>query len=406
MPTKVLVPPLGTTVDTVTVVSWYKQEGERIERGAPLFVIETDKANLDVESPATGVLRQVTAKPGDEVKALSVIALIAAPDEALATETPVAQTATPQAVQPIASAPALATAPATQSAARPGRVFISPRARRLAEQEHAPLEALHATGPEGAIIERDVRAYLAQAAKVAVPAPEPVAAARDNNTVAETIPLKSTRAVIAERMLRSRTQTAHVTLTAEADATQFVAWRQKIISTGVKVSYNDLLLYIVSRSLRQHPRLNASLTSEGIQVWQQIHIGLAVDTERGLIVPVVRDVDTKSLTTLARESVALIERARTQQCTPAELTGGTFTITNLGMYGIDAFTPIINLPECAVLGVGRIKRQPVMLSDDRVVGRELVWLSLTFDHRLIDGAPAARFLQSVVQYVEVPELLL
>jgi pyruvate dehydrogenase E2 component (dihydrolipoamide acetyltransferase) len=166
-----------------------------------------------------------------------------------------------------------------------------------------------------------------------------------------------------------------------------------------------LFLYILGRVLREHPQLNASLERDTVKLWRRIHIGLAMDTERGLLVPVVRDVDQKGLLQLAEETQFHVERARTGQCTPDELSGGTFTLTNLGMFGIDAFTPLINLPECAILGVGRIKRQPVMMGE-KVVGRQMVWLSLTFDHRLVDGGPAARFLQRVVQLVERPHLLI
>ena len=225
------------------------------------------------------------------------------------------------------------------------------------------------------------------------------------NEVSEVIPLRSVRAVIAERMLRSATNAPQVTLTAEADATALVELRRQLVQDGVDAAYNDLFLYILGRALREYPLLNASLDGETIKVWRRVHIGLAVDTERGLLVPVVRDVDRKGLLQLAEETQTLLERARAGQCTPDELRGGTFTLTNLGMFGIDAFTPLLNLPECAVLGVGRIKRQPVMVGDE-VLGRELVWLSLTFDHRLVDGGPAARFLQRVVKLVECPHLLI
>jgi pyruvate dehydrogenase E2 component (dihydrolipoamide acetyltransferase) len=194
-------------------------------------------------------------------------------------------------------------------------------------------------------------------------------------------------------------------LTSEADATHLVELRHQLIQDGVNASYNDLFLYILARALRDHPQLNASLEGDVIKLWQRIHIGLAVDTERGLLVPVVRDVDFKGLLQLAEETQPLVERAKSGQCTPEELSGGTFTLTNLGMYGIDAFTPLINLPECAILGVGRIKRQPVMVGDE-ILGRHMVWLSLTFDHRLVDGGPAARFLQRVVQLLEHPHLLI
>ena len=219
------------------------------------------------------------------------------------------------------------------------------------------------------------------------------------------LPFTGIRALIAERMAASHSQTAPVTLTAEADATALVELRKQLAADGVAVSYNDLLLYVLARALRQHPRLNASLEGDTIRVWPRIDIGLAVDTERGLLVPVVRDVASKGLAELAAETKALAQRAQAGRCTPAELTGGTFTLTNLGMFGIDAFTPLINLPETAILGVGRIKARPAVVGD-QIVARQTAWLSLTFDHRLVDGGPAARFLQRVVQLVEKPHLLM
>ena len=476
MATEVLVPPLGQTVDTLTLVSWYRSEGDAVQQGEPLYVLETDKATLDIEAPATGILRRVTALPGDEVKALSAIAVIAAVGEIeqrIKTDK-----------QMESAPPSVPSVPASLLA-RP-RLFVSPRARLLAEG--VPLADVKATGPEGAIVERDVRAYLAQReggtvsdmssrAEATAPIITPVArrmaeeagldwraltgsgprgqitredvarAGRQRMEMdkrmgagepgsrgageqrgaeapsipaapssfqlpassfqlpASILPLSGVRAVIAERMAASHSQTAPVTLTAEADATALVELRRQLAADGVNVSYNALFLQVLARALRKHPQLNATLEGETIKLWRRIDIGVAVDAEHGLLAPVVRDVDRKGLAQLTEEMADLAERARSGQCSPDELRGSTFTLTNLGMFGIDAFTPLINLPECAILGVGRIKTQPVWM-DGQVVGREMVWLSLTFDHRLVDGGPAARFLQRVVQLVEKPHLLM
>ncbi|PKO22913.1 MAG: 2-oxo acid dehydrogenase subunit E2 [Chloroflexi bacterium HGW-Chloroflexi-1] len=391
MATEVLVPPLGQTVDTVTLVQWYKAEGEQVNQGEPLFAIETDKATLDVEAPASGVLWGVSCAPGTEVAVLTRIAFIVAPGEVLAKE-PGATSPLPE--KTIAQ---VASEPQAEAARRPpgGQVFISPRARRLAAEHDIPLDALQGTGPEGAIVEQDVRAYLERE-----PA-RPTAA----EEVLERLPLSGVRAIIAERMARSASTTASVTLTAEADATALVELREQLLEDGVQVSYNDLFLYILGRALRGHPGLNASLVGDAITLWKRIHVGVAVDTDRSLVVPVVRDVDRKGLAQIAQETRALIEAAQEGKIAPDDLKGQTFTLTNLGMYGIDAFTPIINLPDCAILGVGRIKTQPVW-AGDHVKPRQMVWLSLTFDHRLVDGGPAARFLQRVVQLVEKPHLLM
>ncbi len=456
MTSEVLVPPLGQTVDTLTLVSWYKAEGDTVTEGEPLFAVETDKATLDVEAPASGVLREVRAAAGDQVKVLAAIATI----------------------EPAISDP--------QSA--PPRIFVSPRARRLAESKGVALDRVAAargpgaaTGPESAIIERDVQNYLdemqvqsrggAVGADLVSPLkagdlrprpPETTApsAPRTVSPVAQrmaeeagidwrtlsgsgprgqvtredvlaaaasrpltghgpaapaesapvgatpgSIPLAGRRGVIAERMAASHRETAAVTLTTEVDATALVALRKQLATDGIAVSYNDLFLTILAKALAEHPRLNASLAGDAIVLNPQIDLGLAVDTEAGLIVPVVRGVDRKGLAQVAAETTALVERAQAGRCTPEELRGSTFTLTNLGMYGIDAFTPIINLPECAILGVGRISTQPAWVTD-HVEPRERVWLSLTFDHRLVDGGPAARFLQRVAQLVEKPHLLI
>jgi pyruvate dehydrogenase E2 component (dihydrolipoamide acetyltransferase) len=202
-------------------------------------------------------------------------------------------------------------------------------------------------------------------------------------------------------MLRNATTTTPVTHTIQSDAIGLVALRARQRAGGLPCSYNDLLLWLLARALREHPRLNASLHGEEIRVWRRVNIGLAVDAEQGLRVPVVHDVDQKGLVEIARETAALVEAARQGRSAPETRRGGTFTLTNLGMFGIDAFTPILNLPECAVLGVGRIRAMPAVV-DDRVAIRQKVWLSLTFDHRLIDGGPAARFLQRVAQLIENP----
>ena len=489
--------PLGQTVDTLTLVSWYKNEGEAVTQGEPLYAVETDKATLDVEAPATGVLRRVTASPGDVVKVLSAIAVIEAEAEVkveakgLSKKHPASHPELVEGWQASEQSRTLRRAQdaplvirigseveaehnpiATLALTSTARRFVSPRARRLAESEGIDLAEVAPTGPEGAIVERDVRAYLDEVKAKAEAEPNstpdlaltsasvtPVArriaeeTGLDWQVMAGTgprgqitredveavlgqgsrgaegqkcggipdprstppnpqslvpnpqFPFSGIRALIAERMVAGHSQTAPVTLTAETDATALVELRQKLAADSVAVSYNDLFLAILAKALGEHPRLNASLDGDTVKLWPQIDIGVAVDTERGLLAPVVRGVDRKGLAHLAGETVSLTERARAGRCTPAELTGSTFTLTNLGMYGIDAFTPIINLPECAILGVGRIKTQPVW-AGDHVEPRDMVWLSLTFDHRLVDGGPAARFLQRVAQLVEKPHLLM
>ncbi|MCX6361479.1 MAG: dihydrolipoamide acetyltransferase family protein [Armatimonadetes bacterium] len=434
MATQVLVPPLGTNVDTVTLVNWYKAEGDAVAAGEPLFAVETDKATLDVEAPAAGILRGVSAAAGEDVAALSTIAWIAAEGETLPAE---ARTNTDPHGPTRTPTDAAAPHPLTPSPTHPLTPRASPWARTLATERGVDWTLLRGTGPQGAVVGRDVEAA-AEAGRR--PAPTPLAAriareqgialsgvegtgaagritredvlraadtgrdaraAEPTDDIVETFALTGVRGKIAERMMRGSHETAPVTLTAEVDATALVARRKALIAAGLKVSFNDLLVCIIARALGEQPRMNAVYQGDRAVVRRSVDIALAVDTDRGLLAPVLRGAERMTLAQVAEGSAALIARARSGQAGPDELKGGTFTLTNLGMFGIDAFTPIINHPECAILGVGRIKPTPWVVGD--CIGiRQALWLSLTFDHRLVDGGPAARFLQSVVRGIEAP----
>jgi pyruvate dehydrogenase E2 component (dihydrolipoamide acetyltransferase) len=283
----------------------------------------------------------------------------------------------------------------------------TPVARRLAEQSGVDLRTVSGTGPGERITKADVDRALAE---VRAPEIEPQVTEPETPKFETTTPLNGVRAVIARRMVKGHSATAPVTLTTEVDATEFVSLREQLKAhfaeeLGFNISYNDLLIKLVAHALREFPYMNARLNGETIQELNQVHVALAVDTDRGLLVPVVRDADHKGLPQIAQELRDLIERARAGSALPDELSGSTFTITNLGMHEIDAFTPIINLPEAAILGVGRIKERPAVV-DGALCVRKILWLSLTFDHRLVDGAPAARFLQAINHLIEDPFLWL
>lgn len=432
MITEVILPVLGETMNEGTIVEWLKKEGDPVKRGELLFTFESDKATLEVEAPATGFLRKILVPTGQTVPILTVVGLITSTmDESL------------EEVEMGVSAPPL---PST-----PTRIFASPRARKLAQEQGVDLTQLVGSGPDGRIVERDVLAYLEalpkatpvaqrlaeqagldlrtipgtgpggritkedveRALAVRAPAAPPpisaVAAPVPAEALAE-MEMKGVRAIIARRMHESHQTTAPVTLTTEADATTFVELRERLkealaAELGFDIGYNDLLIKLAARALRDFPYMNARLEGETIRHLRDIHIALAVDTDRGLLVPVIRNADRKGVSEIARELRDLVERARMGKALPDELTGSTFTITNLGMHEIDAFTPIINLPEVAILGVGRIKARPAVVNGELGV-RQMVWLSLTFDHRLVDGAPAARFLQRIKQLIENPYILL
>ena len=449
----ILLPKLGQTVEESRIVEWLKAEGDAVDRGEVLFTAETDKAVLDVEATRKGYLRKILVPAGETVPVLTVVGLITrTEDEPLEEGGAVAApAAAPQAAAEVPAAPTAASEREAAEATEGGRLFVSPRARKAAEKEGVDLTRVSGTGPNGRIVERDVMARLASvpkatpvarhvaeqlgvalegvtgtgpqgritkadvqaavpaaaAAPAAAPVPAPVPQAAP--ALAE-VPLTGIRGVIAQRMHESHTVTAPVTETMEVDATALVALRERLKvalgpQLGFNVAYNDLLIKIAARALRQFPNINARLDGDVIHHLDEVHIGLAVDTDRGLLVPHVTDADKKGLVEIARDVRAMAERAKSGKSLPDELSGGTFTITNLGAYDVDAFTPIINFPETAILGVGRIKPVPAVVHGEIVV-RQHVWLSLTFDHRLVDGAPAARFLQAIKQMIEEPLLLL
>jgi pyruvate dehydrogenase E2 component (dihydrolipoamide acetyltransferase) len=449
MAREVILPKLGQTMEEGSIVEWFKQEGDEVKRGEILFTVESDKATLESESPARGYLRKILVPAGVTVPVLTPVAIIAGTLDEDISELQVAGS---ELAVARSEPSAQAEAPQLEDVKREGgRVFASPRARMCAREHGVDLALVTGTGPNGRVVERDVFAYVermpkatpmarkvavelgvdlatvrgtgiggkitqedveAVAAPIAVPTPAPVPAPAALPVVAAEVPMSGVRAIIAQRMVAGNTVAAPVTLTIEADATQFVALREQLKARfakelGFSVGYNDLLIKLVAHALRAFPALNAQLDEAAgvIRRLDAVHVALAVDTERGLLVPVVRDADRKGLKVAATELRAVVERARTGRATPDELGGSTFTITNLGMYEIDAFTPIINLPETAILGVGRIKERPAAVNGELCV-RKMMWLSLTFDHRLVDGAPAARFLQYIKDLVEDPFLWL
>jgi len=451
MATEIILPVLGETVNDGTIVEWFKREGDAVRRGEILFTVESDKAVLEVEASAGGFLRQILVPAGQKVPVLTVVALMSSTaDEPLEGDAG----AGPQGLLAAVPGPTPAPVPPPSAAALPqaGRLFASPRARKAARERGIDLAQLTGSGPGGRIVEQDVLAALAaplagratpvaartaealgvdlaaisgsgargrimkadvEAAAAHLP-PEagPMALPTATPAAGESVPVAGLRRIIAERMAASSQATARVTLMTEADATAFVEARQQIKAAvedewGFAPGFNDLLGIIVARALRESPYMNARLSADGqaIERLPFVNLGMAVDTERGLVVPVIRAADQRSLRAFGAEFRTLVERARLGKSLPDDLKGGTFTVTNLGMYDVDAFTPIINLPEAAILGAGRIQPQPVV-RDGQIVVRQMWVLSLSFDHRLVDGAPAARFLQRIKHLVESPYLLL
>jgi pyruvate dehydrogenase E2 component (dihydrolipoamide acetyltransferase) len=389
---EIVMPRLGWSTEEGTLIEWLKKDGDAVRTGDVVCVIESDKAQVEVESFDAGVLRIPgdSPAPGAKVPVGTLLGYVLAPGETLPAggsrdgRAPRGTPATASAGAGGASVPAAARA--TPAPQRGGGPTVSPRARRVAAELRVDWTVLTGSGRTGRIVERDVRAASSDRAS-------PV------------------RRLVAERMSASARATAPVTLTTDADATELVrvraGLRAEALAAGTPPpSYTDCLVKLVAVALLEHPSLNASLDGERLVRHRAVHVGVAVDTPRGLLACVLRDVPDKPLRSLAVESARLVGQARAGTLSPDALRGGTFTVSNLGAYEIDAFTPIVNLPECAILGVGRIVARAVVVDEAAglIAARKMVALSLTFDHRVVDGAPAARFLQRVKQLVEQPAL--
>jgi len=371
--TRVVMPRLSLTMKAGTVVQWFKKEGETVQKGEPLVEVLSEKVTYDVEAPESGVLRRILAVEGTDVPVAQGIGIIAAADE----QVPEIEVA-PEA--PLEAAMVEAVEERALMEKGEERIVASPAAKRLAKEQGVDLSKVVGTGPEGRIVEDDVTRFLEETRK----APR----------VREIIPLTGIRKTTAERLSLSARTAPHSTITMEVDMTNAVKTREK-----TQTSYTDMLVKAVAQALKEHRLLNATLEREQIKVFEDISVGVAAATERGLVVPVVHNADTKSLSEIASALKELVEKAREGILTKEDLAGGTFTITNLGMYGVDVFIPIINPPETAILGVGRVTEKPVVVSGQIAI-KPAMQLSLAYDHRIVDGAPAARFLQTVKQILE------
>ncbi|HYT95459.1 MAG TPA: dihydrolipoamide acetyltransferase family protein [Gemmataceae bacterium] len=383
----ITIPRLGWNMEQGVFGGWLKANGTTIRAGEPLFTLESEKATEDIEGFDDGVLHIPADGPrqGDVVAVGAVIGFLLQPGEPIGVGP--ASRAGPGAPNAPRTPPVRLGSPDLLDAPRRDRPTSSPRARRTAANLGIDWRNAKGTGQTGRIRERDVLA-------LAAIAPDTQSATG----------ISSTRRVIAERMLTSHRSTAPVTLMTMIDATNLVnlrnRWKAAPQSSGDLVpTYTDLFVKLAAMALERHPGLNARWENDRIVSPKGIHIGIAVDTDAGLLVPVVRDVPRLSVQELSLRSRDLIDRARQRRLSTSELQGGTFTVTSLGHLGIDAFTPIINYPECAILGIGRIRRCPVVY-EDQIVIRDQVTLSLTFDHRITDGAPAARFLQTLTGAIE------
>lgn len=424
MAESIVLPKLGNTVESAIILAWHVEVGDSIAAGDLLCEIETDKATLEVESSATGTLLARLVDVGEEAAVLSELAVVGEVGESLDAWQPV-----PPAQKKPAEKPSTLvdlTPPAAFQAET--RQKISPRARNLAQRKRLDTGDLAGSGPDGRIIERDIEVALQNRQRVTPVAQamldsgdyrlgEPTSGrvkkadllpAAEPRAVTE-IPLRGVRKTIAARMLQSLQSTAQLTLHRHADATALKAFRARLKNSpealGLRgVGINELLLFAVARTLPQFPNLNALFENDIIYQYAAVHLAQAVDTERGLLAPVLRDADQLSLRELAEGAGQLAEECRSGKIHPDQLQGGTFTVSNLGSLGIESFTPVLNPPQVALLGLGAIRLQPVEVEGE-VAFAPHVGLSLTINHQVVDGAPAARFLDALCRNIADIDLL-
>ncbi len=459
MATDVILPALGMSQDTGKILQWLKAEGEQVTKGEPLAEIETDKATVEIEAPAEGILARISAAAGDDVPVGKVIATILAPGEVSSEDRTLVNQADKQrsardgatplplveatrqaaiAASPLASRIAaehnldLSQVKSTgkriqkadvlthlQDQEKYAHVITSPRqttdlpllsplspaspkARRLAVEQGKDLATIKGTGPGGAVLAADVLAAIVQVLPTRVEVAEAVPAATAIASQSHELSLSNTWRIMAERTTQSWTTVPHYYLVREVNASRLISWREQVLKRSIeKVTYTDLLVKIVATALKMHPHLNASWQEGKVILKQEVHIGLAVAIEEGLVVPVIHLADTLSLGEIAHQRIELVAKAQAGKLRPQNISDGTFTISNLGMYNVDAFNAIINQPQAAILAVGRIAERVVPVNGQPAVQPMMV-LTLSCDHRVVDGARGAQFLDAVATFIEEP----
>ena len=420
----VIMPALGMAQETGTLIQWLKSAGDSVTKGEPLMEVETDKATVEIEAPASGILSSITAQPGDVIPVGQRIALILAPGES-DSSSPLQSSPEPASSQQNASKPQSisATPVAARLAAEhnlditkikpnggqirkedvlaflekeetpvphPSSILASPKARRLAKEHNLDLATIKGTGPEGAILVSNLPSLILQ------------------STTSQTTNYQLPRIwrVMVDRLSQAWTTIPHFYLMREVNASRLITWREKIQNNSAeKITYTDLLVRLTAVALRKFPRLNASWQNDNIVLNPDIHIGLAVAVDDGLIVPVIHHADEMNLSQLTSRRTEIVSRARANKLSLDDLSGGTFTISNLGMYGVDAFNAIVNPPQAAILAVSRIVDRVVPVNGQPAV-QPMMTLSLSCDHRVVDGARGAEFLQALADLIEEPLQLL
>ena len=413
MATKVIMPKLSPTMEEGQISRWLKKEGDKVSMGEPLAEIDTDKATMEMQALGNGTLRKILIGEGQSAPLGQTIAVIGEPDEdiaALLSEAP-AQPAAPKKEEPPEQkkeeAPAPAPPPAQpqngrQPQAAPsdsGRMIVSPLAARMAAEAGIDLRSLQGSGPGGRIIKRDIEAAISKPA----PATAPSYIQQAGASAYRDEPASQIRQTIAKRLVTSLGPVPHFFLTSEIEMDRAAEMRKGInaLDPDLKISINDIIIKVAAAALIQHPQVNASFQEKVVRYYEQVDMGVAVAIEDGLITPVVRAANQKSLSQIAAEVRELAERARSKKLKPEEYTGATFSISNLGMFGIDEFTAVINPPEGAILAVGAMTAKPVVRENEIVI-RQMMRVTMSCDHRVIDGATGAKFLQTFKKILENP----
>jgi len=426
MATKVIMPKLSPTMEEGQISRWLKKEGDKVSMGEPLAEIDTDKATMEMQALANGVLRKILINEGESAPLGQLIAVIGEPNEDIASVLSEAPPAPKQEAQkkpepekaPVQPAPAPQAKAAAVSAqpqpavdnghppqaAATGRMIVSPLAARMAAEAGIDLRSLQGSGPGGRIIKKDIEAALSQPKAEAAPSyPRLVETARFGATAYRDEPATEIRKVIAKRLVTSLGPIPHFFLTTDIEMDRAAEMRRGInaLDPDLKISINDIIIKVTAAALRQHPQVNASFQEKIVRYYEHADIGVAVAIEDGLITPVVRAADQKSLSQIAAEVRELAERARSRKLKPEEYTGATFSISNLGMFGIDEFTAVINPPEGGILAIGAMTPKPVV-RDNEIVIRQIMRVTMSCDHRIIDGATGAKFLQTFKKILENP----
>nr|MDO8133271.1 dihydrolipoamide acetyltransferase family protein [Candidatus Njordarchaeum guaymaensis] len=428
MVTPLILPSFSLGMKEGTILKWFKKEKDSVERGEPVVKVFGEKMEVDLDSPASGNLLKILYGEKAEVPVSTVIGLIGELGEDTSTYltqlgkgAPVSLVATPVAgqVAPAVQAPPILGAVASaqvhagiaQKSPQPsGRIRASPAARRTARERNIDLGTVTGTGPAGRVVAKDMLSPAEQKAVPVSSRPElgVVAGFKDTRKVKQVAPMSPIRKVIAKRMSQSARTAPHITVIMETDMSEVMKLREKLLPevekrVGTKLSYTDIIVKAVAKALEEFPMVNSTLVDENnIKIFDEINVGVAIATKEGLIVPVIRNANRLSVAEISATLSQLIDKANKGKLTPDEMSGGTFTVTSLGMFGVDVFMPIINPPESGILAVGRITRKPVVDDKGQIVVRPMVFLALAVDHRVIDGAPGAEFLQRIKEILEYP----